>query len=292
LSQGAQVVLMHGDITDRRTGKGVYGGDDARIKGQSLNKFWQELSSQYPDAFCVLNGQFFYMKESPTRLPFPLKVDSAMVSDGYGLNEFPDNKMLLEIWPEQTRITPLSYESLYGSTAPDIVAGLTQTANKRSDSYTGRTFVGVDDRDQNGSAEILLIFNSKISRQVDAASVLQSFGADQVMMLDGGGSTQLICQGEALVSSDRPIPQAIGVVAAANIPAPLQDTVISPDPAEGEAFSTADQNLQPAEIQEQAPEIVTPDRFNFSDIVWVPIAMMPVFAVLAVFVNRLRSQLF
>lgn len=292
LSQGAQAVLMHGDITELRPGKGAYRGNDARIKGQSLNKFWGELTAQYPQAFCVLNGQFFYMKESPTRLPFPLKVDGALVTDGYGLNEFPDNKLLLEIWPDQTRIRPLSYESLYGSTAPDVVAGLTQTANKRSDSYTGRTFVGVDDRNQDGMAEILLVFNSKISRQVDAANVLQNFGADQVMMLDGGGSTQLICQGEALVSSDRPIPQAIGVVAAPEDSTPPQNSPMNPDPAEGEIMDAADQSVQPADVQEQAPEPVTPARFNFSDIVWVPLAMMPVFAVLAVFVNRLRSQLY
>ncbi len=216
LSQGAQIIPMYGKVVERRQGKGAYGGDDAEFTSQSLQKYWKELSAIYEDAFCVLNGQFFYMPESPTRLPFPLKVADEIISDGYGLNEFPDNKLLLELWPDQARITPLTYESLYGSSAPDIIAGLTQTANKRSDRYVGRTFVGVDDRNQDGTTEIILIFNSRISRQVDAANVLYSFGADQVMMLDGGGSTQLSCQGEALVSSDRPIPQAIGVVAASN----------------------------------------------------------------------------
>jgi hypothetical protein len=290
LSQGAQVVVMHGELTERRAGKGAYGGDDARIIGQSLNKFWQDLSAQFQDAFCVLNGQFFYMKESPTRLPFPLKVEGEVISEGYGVNEFPENKLLLEIWPEQTKITPLTYESLYGSTAPDIVAGLTQTANKRSDSYTGRTFVGIDDQNQDGSAETLLIFNSKISRQVDAANVLQSFGADQVMMLDGGGSTQLICQGEALVSSDRPIPQAIGVVASPNVPMQPQKTVTSPNPAISEISNSTGHTVQQSLTQDTKAEPVTSVRFNFGDIVWVPIVMTPVFAMLAIFINRLRGQ--
>jgi hypothetical protein len=49
---------------------------------------------------------------------------------------------------------------------------------------------------------------------VDAAQVLRDFGAEQVMMLDGGGSTQLSCKGEDYVSSDRLIPQALGVIGA------------------------------------------------------------------------------
>jgi hypothetical protein len=292
LSQGAELVLMHGEIKERRPGKGAYGGDDARIMGQSLEKFWQQLSAQSSDAFCVLNGQFFYMKESPTRLPFPLKVGGDIVSDGYGLNEFPDNKLLLELWDVKAKITPLTYESLYGSTAPDVVAGLTQTANKRSDSYTGRTFVGVDDRDQDGLTEVVLIFNSRISRQVDAVGVLQSFGADQVMMLDGGGSTQLIFQGDALVSSDRPIPQAIGVIASANIP-PEQNsmlTVQEAEIAEPQAATTSEVLTSP-EV-DATSETNQPTEFNLVDVIWVPIMMTPVLAVLALFVNRIRGQVF
>jgi hypothetical protein len=52
------------------------------------------------------------------------------------------------------------------------------------------------------------------ARQSDAADVLKSFEAAKVMMLDGGGSTQLICEGKSYISSDRLIPQAIGVLAA------------------------------------------------------------------------------
>jgi hypothetical protein len=58
-----------------------------------------------------------------------------------------------------------------------------------------------------------LIFSTKSARQVDAARVLRSFGADKVMMLDGGGSAQLLCDGKDYVQSDRPVPQAIAVFA-------------------------------------------------------------------------------
>lgn len=294
LNAGARIVNLHGEIGEQRPGKGSYGGNDARIMSQSLEAFWRQLSAEHTNAFCVLNGQFFFMQESPTRLPFPLKVGDEIVSDGYGLNEFPDNKLILEIWPDRVNLNKLTHESLYSSSAPDIIGGLTQTANKRSDRYVGRTFVGVDDRDQDGTSETFLVFNSSISRQVDAAGVLHSFGADQVMMLDGGGSTQLICNGEGLIKSDRPIPQAIGI-----LPAPAEYLPASqPDPAQGEPAQDAEPLLiipteeaasvpSGAEIQ-GAP--ATESLFELSDALWVPLIMSPVLAVLVFFVNRFRFQ--
>ncbi len=294
LTAGAKIMAMHGDIHDRRPGKGAYGGDDARIMSQSLQKFWSQLSNEYGNAFCALNGQFFYMKESPTRLPFPLKVDDEIVSDGYGLNEFPDKKLILEIWPDRVNIRELTKESLYSSTAPDIIGGLMQTANKRSDQYVGRTFVGIDDHNLDGASETLLIFNSKISRQVDAASILQAFGADQVMMLDGGGSTQLICQDETLINTDRPIPQAIGVVSASQD----SQSAPQPDPTTGEPVNESGLSISSSPINTPAPqenlqvgqssEPVPQNLFNLSDVLWVPLIMSPVLAVLVFFVNRFR----
>ena len=189
-----------------------------------------------------------------------MKASGNIVSDGYALNEFPDKKLILELWPDRASITSLTQENLYSSSAPDIVAGLTETASKRIDHYVGRTFIGVDDRDSDGSAETVLIFNSQLSRQKDAAQVLGDFGADKVMMLDGGGSTQLLCQGKSYISSDRYIPQAIGVIAASGDP-PASPRHTFPDPAAGEDFSasgTTETNISasPAEsIEPKAPEI-------------------------------------
>jgi len=307
LSQGARLALLHGEIREHRPGKGSYGGDDPRIMSRTLPAYWDELTATDQNAFCVTNGQFFYMKESPTRLPFPLKVTGNIISDGYALNEFPDNKLILELWPDRANITSLTQESLYSSSAPDVVAGLTETASKRIDHYVGRTFVGVDDRDSDGSAEIVFIFNSQLSRQKDAAQVLGDFGADQVMMLDGGGSTQLFCQGKSHISSERYIPQAIGVIAASGDP-PASPQHTRPDPAAGEDFSASgatetNNAAAPAEsIEPQAPAIEQPVQrsvqtrqaqsapIQFSDVLVVPLVMSPVFAILLFFVGRLRIR--
>ncbi len=213
LSQGASLKPMHGSLTDPGLGKGVYGGNDAHFRSQSLAAYWRELVAQDSSAFCVVNGQFFYMLEYPTRLPFPLKIDGEILTDGYGIKDFPDQKLMLELWPGNADIVALSKEALYSSSAPDIIAGLAEDAPKAKKRYTGRTFVGLTDPNGSGQFSTLMIFNTKTARQVDAADVLKSFGAQKVMMLDGGGSTQLLCGGKSYIYSDRLVPQAIGILA-------------------------------------------------------------------------------
>lgn len=211
LLQGASVGLFHGDITEKREGKGSYEGPDPRIALQSLDNFWTQAQTQNANAFCVLNGQFFLMRESPTRLPFPLKIDGEIISDGYGKDEHVDEKLFLELWHDRADIRVLDHQSLYNSTAPNIVAGLREDGRKSPTKYVPRTFVGIEDQDGNGTFETILIFNSRSARQKDAAGVLQEFGAEKVMMLDGGGSTQLLCRGQSYITSDRRIPQALAI---------------------------------------------------------------------------------
>ncbi|MBI3241786.1 MAG: phosphodiester glycosidase family protein [Chloroflexi bacterium] len=216
LSQGASVKLFHGQITDLGTGQGVYKGDNPKIARQPLDAAWNLFSSSYPNAFCITNGQFFVDKVNeqvvdPTTLAFPLKIDEVIVSDGYGSKEYVNQKLILEIWGDMANISALTEDNLYSSPAPNIIAGLTEDANKGPNNLTGRTFAGIDDKDNNGKSEVILIFNSKTSKQADAANILRSFGADKVIMLDGGDSTQLICQGTPYITSDRTLPQTIGV---------------------------------------------------------------------------------
>ncbi|MFC2043243.1 phosphodiester glycosidase family protein [Chloroflexota bacterium] len=211
LSEGASIELMHGDIAKPGTNRGDYGGDNPKFFSRSLKDYWRDFASENPNAFCVTNGSFFFMPEYPTKLAYPLRVDGKNVTDGFGIDHYPWNKLIFEIWDDRADIRRLSRWSLHTSSAPNIIAGLTEDANKKAKFYTGRTFVGVDDRNEDGDYEIVLFYNTLTARQVDAAQVLRSFGADQVMMLDGGGSTQLICQGIPIVKSDRFIPQTIAV---------------------------------------------------------------------------------
>ncbi len=214
LESGASIKLLHGPVVEPRPKKGVYGGADPRLGMKSLGSYWRETKAYDDNTFCVTNGSFFYMPESPTRLAFPLKVDGQVLTDGFAIQQHPDQKLMLELWADRADIIPLSQEALYGSSAPNIIAGLEEDANKRIKSSVGRTFVGIVDQDGDRAYETILLLNTETAYQSAAAEVLRAFGAAKVMMLDGGGSTQLICQGQDYVASERLIPQAIAVLAA------------------------------------------------------------------------------
>ena len=302
LDKGAAVRLYHGPVAEPGEGEGVYGGDNPRFKRRSMQSFWDEFSSSDPNAFCIANGQFFYLPEDPTRIAFPLKVDGEVVSDGYGINEYPGKKLMLELWADRADIRELTRESLYGSTAPNVIAGLTEEANKKGKFYVGRTFTGIDDRDGDGSYETVFIFNTLSARQVDAADVLKSFGADKVMMLDGGGSTQLICQGNSYVRSERFVPQAVAVAAG---PEPTSTQgfdkmervealpKIRPTPAallkQGERSSL--QKAGFAVLGEQPEQMnIPPSPISLRKLLFVPLAMLPIAALLYFILSEARKD--
>lgn len=215
LAQGASIESRLGKIDDPGKGQGPYGGDNPKIERQRLDTFWRNLTESNPQAFCITNGQFFSPDPNPTTLAFPVKIDGTIVSDGYGIDEFRDQKLMLELWADQADIKRFTPEAFKSSSAPDVIVGLTEDAEKRSEDYTGRTFVGVADPDAEGRHSLLLVFNTETARQRDAASVLRGFGAQKVMMLDGGSSTTLICEDTPYISTNARIPHAVGIVSGA-----------------------------------------------------------------------------
>jgi hypothetical protein len=297
LRRGAKIVLLHGKINNRGAGKGMFGGDDARIISRPLQSYWGELSAAYEQPFCVSNGQFFYMLESPTRLPFSLKVDGKIISDGYDDKNFVDQKLMLELWDHEARIRPLTRQALYASSAPNIVAGLDEEARKRIDHYVARTFIGLVDRDRDGRHEIVLVFNTLTARQKDAAQVLREFGADQVMMLDGGGSTQLLCQGKEIIASDRLIPQALGVVAGENEgflaalgPRLEQADQVGSAEVEESASGQAEQGSDAGQPPTKSATGGFESGGDFSDLAWVPVIIAPLALILFLLVKSRSAE--
>ncbi len=105
--------------------------------------------------------------------------------------------------------------SLYDFPEADIIVGLRPDVSKTGNRRLGRTFIGTM---KNGN---LIIFTSPLSTQRRAERMLMAFGADRkrIMMLDGGGSTQFILEGDLLIPATkrrevpalRTVPLAIGV---------------------------------------------------------------------------------
>jgi hypothetical protein len=304
LDQGAAIKLLHGSITADRPGKGVFGGNDARFQLKSLQSFWKNSKSAMDSVFCVTNGQFFYMPESPTRLTLPLKVDGQVVTDGFGADQFIGKRLMLELWSGHADIRELSAETLYQSSAPDIIGGLSAQANRRAKDYTGRTFAGVDDLNEDGLYETIYIFNTRTARQVDADAILKSFGADKTMMLDGGGSTQLICQGENFIKSERLIPQALAIVAGnSGVSSILQISQSEPQDESGVDLPlVVEQDTlvelgesQPVEGNSPSPNTVSGEAgtsiesVELGNLVTIPLIMVPVALVVLFIAMRVRQ---
>jgi hypothetical protein len=163
-------------------------------------------------AFCVSNAAFFSTAPDPAPLAFPLKQDGKIISEGYATSEYAGQVMMLEMWRDRVQISPLTVDGLKSSSAPDIIAGLAETAGQDPAALTGRTFAATADADGDGVNESLLMLNTRTAAQADAAQVLRDFGANQVIMFDGGDSTQLICEGSRYITTSRLLPQALVVL--------------------------------------------------------------------------------
>ncbi len=211
LLRGAEITLLHGDIADPGTGQGAYGGDNPLFTRQTLQQAWDGFSANNKNAFCLVNGTLFSTNNDPAALTLPLKSNGKVLSQGFGLNDYANKKLMLELWPDHALISPLSAEALSNSSAPQILTGISEDFDLSSGGLTGRTIVGIQDPNNDGKAERVLIFSSKKSTQADGANVLRAFGAEAVIVLDGGDSAQLICKNNPYVYSERTIPQTLAV---------------------------------------------------------------------------------
>ncbi|MDY6805690.1 MAG: phosphodiester glycosidase family protein [Cyanobacteriota bacterium] len=235
LSQGASIELMSSEIS-YATVPGAYGGIEPMFERQSIQNFWEDLSRQEERAFSVTNGAFFEAFSSGNTpdllaaLSHPLK-DNSTTYEGYvNPDRDPNNKnskAMLKIWNDKDRVLLTDFQNniddIKNSSAPEILVGLKESSPSDGGVENERTFVGVKDANGDNLYEQLLILTSKQSTRTNAGQTLKDFGADEVMILDGSGSTQMIANDMEYVKSSDPlpfqfiaggprkIPQAIGV---------------------------------------------------------------------------------
>jgi hypothetical protein len=189
------------------TGK-YTGAPQGKVSHRSMSEFWQDAiakNTTQQQAQVVINGAFFAQYKQATGIAFGLKSVGTVISYGYGLDEFPGlNKTIA--WnntTKQVKIADYDRSTFDRAEFPEVVGALAETAGKRANRPLARTFIGVKD-------STILVFSSKAARQVDAVNALKSFGAIQVAMLDGGGSTGLVVNGQKLIDTGTSVPHAIG----------------------------------------------------------------------------------
>jgi len=236
LLAGASIDLLYGNPVEMNNphNKGMFGGPNPSFRQKTIQTYWDNFSSTEENAFCVTNGQFFYMPESPTPLALPLLVDHELLAEGFGYPQYPEKQLMLALWPDHADILPLTPENLSTTDADMVIGGLTEDANKKPKNAVGRTFIGIWDNDGDQRYETIAVYTTQTATQAEAARTVRSFGAVKVMMLDGGGSTQLICQGQIYINTTRAIPQALGVSAGS----PLLTASVLTSPPQAESTST------------------------------------------------------
>lgn len=184
-------------------------------KGDIL--YWWGNNSGY---FGMANTLFFDFSStgnawcSQAQLAYGLKQSTNLRSCDYGNKDaFPKRKLnLFSTYAtiEELANPPSNYTDaqvynyiVQQFTGTTVVAGLHPiNASKSPNDYVGRTMVGIKDCDGDGFKEGLYILTTRYAKQQEAYNILSTeFSCDQVIMLDGSGSTQMVCQGTEYVKS-------------------------------------------------------------------------------------------
>ncbi len=219
----ARVISVIGPTVNPGLGQGVFGGNNPELDRLLVFDFWgQAVNFLGARAFAAINAGFFNTVMNPTPLAFPLKQRRQIVSDGYGSTteyQAPLGIRILKLKGSTAKIESYPDSNAMGTDlhdplqAPHMIAGLATTVDKSMNSFVGRTFIGLA-KAHNGLHYTLMIFSSAYASQAWAENVLINdflCVPGQLLMLDGGGSTQLTIQGQQEVSSARTVPHVLVV---------------------------------------------------------------------------------
>jgi hypothetical protein len=155
----------------------------------SVATWWAKAKAD-PAVFSLFNGQFFDARDAEVApLAFSVKQDGT-VYVGYGdKTEYAGKKMALLLGETAHAVIPYDDDpaSLARRSEPDAVVGLRWSADKKPRARVGRTMIGVT------PAGKTVVFASTAATQRYALGILKRFGVQpsEVVMLDGGGSTQI-----------------------------------------------------------------------------------------------------
>ncbi len=194
--------------------------NERKVSKKLLSNFWQDALTRNTASHKVVamvNGAFFSTNDNPTGIAFGLKTDNNLITYGYAIGkEYPGQIRAFAFRPFLGIARIQNYTKQLFSHFPEVLGALHPLADKSSQKYLPRTFIGVSDLDNNGTQESVVLYSSNYARQIDAIKVLRDFRCRTIAMLDGGGSTGLIVNGQSLISTNRPIPHAIAVYAVTN----------------------------------------------------------------------------
>jgi hypothetical protein len=217
------VDLRYGSISNL-TGTPSGNAGAKLISKKLLSAFWSDAvaaNTGTKTAKVVLNGVVFDTNSNPTGIAYGVKVAGTTLNYGYASGEYPGYLRIFMFDSAVSKVCSIvnydkpNFPTTYNSSTPDGAGTVDPGANfaGQQNSWIQRTFVGVADQSGDGVPETALFYGSKLATQASAKAILQAFGAQSVAMFDGGGSTCLIVNGTAKISTTRTIPHAIAVYA-------------------------------------------------------------------------------
>lgn len=206
-AEGGRIKLLNGEVRPS-----MYPGTTFARK--DIRDWWTHWKTADANAFSVANGQFFNMGD-PAKAPlaFSTKVDG-VIHPGYGdAEEYPQGKLVLLLGENAYDVQAYGDDAaaLFERAEREALVGLRPDMSKKAARRVGRTFIGVN------AAGEAIILTTPGGTQRYATRILTAFGAERhkIMMLDGGGSAQLVTEKGLLVPSRggslRTVPQAIGI---------------------------------------------------------------------------------
>jgi hypothetical protein len=176
----------------------------------------------HPDVICVANAEFFSnLRGSSAPVAFPLKLKGSVISEGFAASSKHQGKRLtLELNKDSAAIVPFDNNDINqfrNLKTENAVVSLDPSVNidGRSAARVGRTYLGLGDADKSGNYKHLFLFVSSASTQSHAETVLKDFGAKEIIMFDGGDSSQLLSRKQHLVDTARTVPQFLAIIPAA-----------------------------------------------------------------------------
>eukprot|EP01016_Furgasonia_blochmanni_P044340 TRINITY_DN6153_c0_g5_i1.p1 TRINITY_DN6153_c0_g5~~TRINITY_DN6153_c0_g5_i1.p1 ORF type:complete len:295 (+),score=28.03 TRINITY_DN6153_c0_g5_i1:848-1732(+) len=211
--EGGRIRSHIGDITHISKLRGPYGGEIPSIHRENIHQAFEKAKrahSPKQEFHCITNGQFFAMGNINSQMAFPIKLNGKLL-EGYASLQQHRKRLMLELYEDKFEMKFLTPLTCQMSNASDWISGLAEDDYIDKDRRCGRNMLGVVDEDGDGMYETALIYLTKEKSQPEAVADLKTFGAKMVMMVDGGGSTQLLCNGEAkdLLYTKRAVPHFI-----------------------------------------------------------------------------------
>lgn len=234
LAAGASLVNLTGAVDNRVTrGPGYYGPIDPKYYKRYQGDFWAEFQQQ-PNAVSLVNGQFFSLISTSSCLSFPVRDGHrGWISGGCeSPTTYPTeaNRLLMEIYPGGAVMSRLYSDSVTKSSANFAMVGLVTGKNLKGSGEQTIFGLGGKVDPQTGLYTTLYILTSASGSEANSLKQLKGLAA-QTMLMDGGRSAFLTYKDNNTAQTvhavttyrsgdrlERPMPHAIGILAAPAVP--------------------------------------------------------------------------